>query len=116
MRPSALLCIAAAGATAIVALLHLDAKRHTRRKRGLKVSSSDGLLPLLNALQRHTASGEVWNNLAFDLGAGVRDSDPCFELFDSGWAGIMIDSDPAQLPRMRKRMPSSMVLKAANAA
>ena len=28
-----------------------------------------------------------------DLGAGVRDSDPCFPLFDAGYAGLMVDGD-----------------------
>ena len=44
-----------------------------------------------------------------DLGAGVRDSDPCFPLFDAGYAGLMVDGDPAQRPKMRQRIPSSRV-------
>ena len=44
-----------------------------------------------------------------DLGAGVRDSDPCFPLFDAGYAGLMVDGDPAQRPKMRSRIPSSRV-------
>ena len=38
-----------------------------------------------------------------DFGAGVRDSDPCFPLFDAGYRGLMVDGEPTQEAKMRHR-------------
>eukprot|EP00578_Thalassiosira_sp_NH16_P009972 CAMPEP_0181119034 /NCGR_PEP_ID=MMETSP1071-20121207/23391_1 /TAXON_ID=35127 /ORGANISM="Thalassiosira sp., Strain NH16" /LENGTH=439 /DNA_ID=CAMNT_0023203563 /DNA_START=125 /DNA_END=1444 /DNA_ORIENTATION=- len=41
-----------------------------------------------------------------DLGAGVRDNDPCFELIDSGWSALLIDGDPTQPDKWSNRFPN----------
>jgi len=41
-----------------------------------------------------------------DLGAAVRDNDPCFELVDSGWSALLIDGDPTQPDKWSNRFPN----------
>ena len=42
---------------------------------------------------REANHAEPWNQFAIDLGAGVRDDDPMFALYDAGWGGIMVDGE-----------------------
>lgn len=52
-----------------------------------------------------------FNHIAVDLGAGVRDSDPVFPLYDRGWTGVMIDGDRKQRAKMTARFPSKHISK-----
>lgn len=40
-----------------------------------------------------------------DLGAGVRDDDPCFPFIDAGWDGLLVDGDPTQTAKWAARFP-----------
>jgi len=71
--------------------------------------------------------GEAWNYFAIDLGAGVRDADPVFDLFrlspavyaptnprqppSQPWFGVMVDGDPRQLAKMEAAFPAEDVAK-----
>ena len=63
-----------------------------------------GIASVLRRLGSTPATGYI-----VDLGAGSRDDDPCFALFDSGYAGLMVDGDEAQKHRMRRRFPQRRI-------
>mmetsp|Transcript_27533 Transcript_27533/g.47150 ORF Transcript_27533/g.47150 Transcript_27533/m.47150 type:complete len:335 (-) Transcript_27533:5-1009(-) len=57
------------------------------------------------------------NKFVVDLGASVRghgttgvaNQDSCFALFDAGYSGLMVDGDPKQGVKMRRRFPSKSI-------
>jgi len=59
------------------------------------------LLPLLMDIITKKRKGRL-----IDLGAGVRDDDPCFPFIDSGWEGLLVDGDPTQTKKWAQRFPN----------
>lgn len=46
------------------------------------------------------------NRRLVDLGAAVRDNDPCFSLIDKGWSGLLVDGDQTQPMKWSHRFPT----------
>jgi len=80
---------------------------------GIQVAQSTDVLSLaqLHDCLEANLKQVQWNHFAIDLGAGVCDDDPVFELFDRGWGGIMVDGDPRQNVKMTNRFPSPSIAK-----
>eukprot|EP00580_Thalassiosira_gravida_P006428 CAMPEP_0201644264 /NCGR_PEP_ID=MMETSP0493-20130528/29851_1 /ASSEMBLY_ACC=CAM_ASM_000838 /TAXON_ID=420259 /ORGANISM="Thalassiosira gravida, Strain GMp14c1" /LENGTH=415 /DNA_ID=CAMNT_0048118923 /DNA_START=72 /DNA_END=1319 /DNA_ORIENTATION=+ len=55
---------------------------------------------LMSEVQLHGPKGRL-----IDLGAGVRDDDPCFPFVDAGWDGLLVDGDPSQTTKWASRFP-----------
>jgi len=53
----------------------------------------------------HSIGGVVHQRLV-DLGAAVRDNDPCFSLIDKGWSALLVDKDDTQSDKWKNRFPS----------
>lgn len=69
------------------------------------------LVALITSLEEVAPPSEQFDHVAIDLGAGVRDNDPVFKLFDEGWGGVMIDGDEKQRTKMEARFPSPRIAK-----
>jgi len=58
------------------------------------------LYALMSEVQLHGPKRRL-----IDLGAGVRDDDPCFPFVEAGWDGLLVDGDPSQTTKWASRFP-----------
>jgi hypothetical protein len=66
---------------------------------------------LLNSIPATTAAtttdgGGIVQKRLVDLGAAVRDNDPCFSLIDKGWSALLVDGDNTQPAKWKDRFPT----------
>jgi len=74
----------------------------TSQPRGGHIDMEAGISEILEQ-----TVGGIDKKRLIDLGAAVRDNDPCFSLIDQGWSGLLIDGDGNQPEKWNTRFPNN---------